>query len=67
MGWRFKWVSSFGNDFNRDFQGSSTPEEMARGPVGYNYERQKFPSDEAPAISVFAKDAEGAVFHTYSC
>jgi len=27
MGWRFKWVSSHGNDFNRDFHVSFTPEE----------------------------------------
>jgi predicted dithiol-disulfide oxidoreductase (DUF899 family) len=27
MGWTFKWVSSFANDFNRDFHVSFTPEE----------------------------------------
>ena len=27
MGWRFKWVSSFGSDFNRDFHVSFTAEE----------------------------------------
>jgi predicted dithiol-disulfide oxidoreductase (DUF899 family) len=30
MGWRFKWVSSFGGDFNYDFGVSFTPEQMAR-------------------------------------
>src|SRR5262245_13956013 len=29
MGWRFKWVSSYGNDFNRDYQVSFTKDEMA--------------------------------------
>jgi predicted dithiol-disulfide oxidoreductase (DUF899 family) len=67
MGWRFKWVSSYGNDFNRDFHVSFTPAELAQGAVDYNYERRKFPSDEAPGISVFAKDEQGGVFHTYSC
>ena len=27
MGWSFKWVSSCGNDFNRDYHVSFTPEE----------------------------------------
>ena len=32
MGWQFKWVSSLGNDFNRDFNVSFTPEEMEMPP-----------------------------------
>ena len=66
MSWRFKWVSSFANDFNRDYQVSFTPEEMSRGEVHYNYAMQKFPSEEAPGISVFCKDGSD-VYHTYSC
>jgi predicted dithiol-disulfide oxidoreductase (DUF899 family) len=31
MGWRFKWVSSFANDFNYDYHVSATPEEKASG------------------------------------
>jgi len=31
MGWSFKWVSSLANDFNRDYQVSYTPEELAKG------------------------------------
>jgi predicted dithiol-disulfide oxidoreductase (DUF899 family) len=65
MAWEFKWVSSFQSEFNRDFQVSFMPEEM-KGPVEYNYTRQKFPSEEAPGISVFYRDAGGQVFHTYS-
>lgn len=67
MGWEFKWVSSFGSDFNRDYHVSFTKEEIARGDVYYNYGMQKFPADEAPGVSVFRKDDNGAVFHTYSC
>ena len=37
MGWRFKWVSSYDSDFNHDYHVSFTPEEMAKGPVYYNY------------------------------
>ena len=40
MGWRFKWVSSCGSDFNADFHASFTKEEMARGKVNYNYTMQ---------------------------
>ena len=66
MGWRFPWVSSYGSDFNSDFRVSFTKDEMAQGKVNYNYTMQEFPSEEAPGISVFYKDAGGDVFHTYS-
>ena len=66
MGWRFKWVSSSGNDFNRDYHVSFTPDEMAQGEVYYNYDMTEFPSEEAPGISAFYKDPDGAMFHTYS-
>ena len=65
MGWRFKWVSSCGSDFNHDFHVSFTPEEKASGKVDYNYAVGSFPSEEAPGLSTFIKDG-GAVFHTYS-
>jgi predicted dithiol-disulfide oxidoreductase (DUF899 family) len=66
MGWQFTWVSSYGSDFNSDFRVSFTKDEMAQGEVNYNYVMQEFPSEEAPGISVFYKDAGGDVFHTYS-
>jgi len=66
MGWRFRWVSSYGNDFNQDYHVSFTPDEMAQGEVYYNYGMTEFPSEEAPGISAFYKDPDGAVFHTYS-
>ena len=65
MGWKFKWVSSHGSDFNHDFHVSFTPEEMASGKVEYNYAKGEFPSEEAPGLSTFIKDS-GAVYHTYS-
>ena len=66
MGWRFKWVSSFGGDFNFDYHVSATPEEKAKGVVQYNYAETAFPSEERPGASVFYKTAAGEVFHTYS-
>ena len=67
MGWTFKWVSSAGNDFNRDFHVSHTPEELASEQGFYNYVQQKPYASEAPGISVFLRDPDGALFHTYSC
>jgi predicted dithiol-disulfide oxidoreductase (DUF899 family) len=66
MGWRFKWVSSHGTDFNYDFHVSFTPEEKRKDEVYYNYATQPFEHDELPGISVFCKDDAGSVFHTYS-
>ena len=65
MGWKFKWVSSNGNDFNHDFHVSFTPQEKASGKVDYNYAIGNFPSEEAPGLSTFIKDG-GALLHTYS-
>jgi predicted dithiol-disulfide oxidoreductase (DUF899 family) len=66
MGWRFKWASSSGNDFNRDYHVSFTQEELAKGEMYYNFKIQRFLSEEAHAISVFYKNEQGDVFHTYS-
>src|SRR5438128_11800769 len=65
MGWKFPWVSSYGADFNHDFHVSFT-KEAAKGKVEYNYTLQEFPSEEAPGLSVFYKDENGDIFHTYS-
>jgi len=66
MGWRFKWVSSQGNDFNFDYHVSFTKEEEKKNEVYYNYTNGEFISDELPGLSVFYQDEDGNVFHTYS-
>ena len=66
MGWKFKWVSSFSNDFNYDFHVSFTPEDIAKGEVNYNFEAWRYPYEELPGISAFYKNDAGDVFHTYS-
>lgn len=66
MGWRFKWVSSHGGDFNSDYHVSFSKDGGADGKVCYNYEMQDFGSEEMPGASVFYRDAARAVFHTYS-
>ena len=63
MGWHFNWVSSLGNDFNFDYGVSFAGD----GKRSYNYETlEEFPAEEAPGASVFYKDANGQIFHTYS-
>jgi predicted dithiol-disulfide oxidoreductase (DUF899 family) len=66
MGWRFKWVSSYGSDFNYDYHVSFTKEQAAAGDTYYNYGVNPYPSEEAHGTSVFYKDTKGDIFHTYS-
>lgn len=66
MGWTFKWVSSFGTDFNRDYHVSFSQEEIDKGDAYYNYRKGDFTSTEMPGASVFYKDLDGTIFHTYS-
>jgi predicted dithiol-disulfide oxidoreductase (DUF899 family) len=66
MGWSFDWASSLGTSFNHDYHVTITQEEIDKKTAEYNYA----PSDwagETPGISVFFKDEDGAVYHTYSC
>lgn len=66
MGWDINWVSALDSDFNTDFHVSFPPDEVARGKVFYNFTLQEVPNSELPGISVFAKDADGALYRTYS-
>ena len=66
MGWRFKWLSSYGNDFNFDYHVSFTKEDEKKNEAYYNYGKGEFITDELPGLSVFCKDENGEVFHTYS-
>jgi predicted dithiol-disulfide oxidoreductase (DUF899 family) len=67
LGWGFKWLSSAGSDFNFDYNVSFTSEDLAGGKAVYNFAASQTKMSELPGISVFYKDAGGAVFHTYSC
>ena len=66
MGWNFKWVSSGGSDFNFDFQASFTDQAVAEKSAFYNFKRQDPGMSDREGLSVFFKDADGSVFHTYS-
>ncbi len=66
MGWGFKWVSSFGSDFNHDYHVSFSKEELESGKADYNFGAGiDFPSEELPGASAFIRK-DGQVFHTYS-
>lgn len=66
MGWHFTWVSSGDSDFNYDFHTSFTKDEVAKGKAYYNFEITDVPLEDLSGNSVFTKDANGDIFHTYS-
>lgn len=66
MGWRFPWVSSAGDDFNQDFGVSLSAEQWAEGVATYNYEPASGEEEELPGLSVFYRNDQGEIFHTYS-
>jgi predicted dithiol-disulfide oxidoreductase (DUF899 family) len=65
MGWKLAWASSADSDFNFDFGVSVDKEDAAKEHV-YNYALMKFPSEERPGMSIFYKNPQGELFHTYS-
>jgi predicted dithiol-disulfide oxidoreductase (DUF899 family) len=46
MGWTFPWASSFGSEFNHDFQVGLTPEEQHSGSGEYNFRPTEPVSDD---------------------
>lgn len=70
MGWSFDWVSSSSSTFNTDFNVGFGPNRTDRpqgAPLMYNFkEIDAAPMDEMHGTSVFAKDENGAIYHTYS-
>lgn len=66
MGWSFKWVSSFGSDFNFDFGVSFTAEEVKNKKAFHNFTMKDPGVSEREGVSVFCQDPSGKVFRTYS-
>jgi predicted dithiol-disulfide oxidoreductase (DUF899 family) len=66
MGWSFRFVSSFHNDFNYDFNVSFAPEKALGGMIYYNYEHRHIPMEDLSGRSVFYKNDDGEIFHMYS-
>ena len=67
MGWTFPWVSSGDSDFNYDFGVSFTEEDRAAGRATYNFGITPIrSSSDMFGVSIFVKDDDGSIFHTYS-
>ena len=66
MGWTFKWLSSGANEFNRDLGVAFTPGEVEGKKAFYNCKVQDPFVSEREGLSVFFKDSDGNLFHTYS-
>jgi predicted dithiol-disulfide oxidoreductase (DUF899 family) len=64
MGWGFDWYSSGDSDFNFDLGVSFRPEDRDRDV--YNYGSLPPRIADREGMSVFYKDDDGSVFHTYS-
>jgi predicted dithiol-disulfide oxidoreductase (DUF899 family) len=66
MGWKFRWVSSAGSDFNYDYYVSFTSAQQTEGKLFYNFGTIDSSMDELPGLSVFYKDEAGDIYHTFS-
>jgi predicted dithiol-disulfide oxidoreductase (DUF899 family) len=66
MGWSFRFVSSLASDFNYDFKVSFRKDDLAAGPVDYNFRQQTISMEDLHGESLFYKDKDGAIYHTYS-
>ena len=65
MGWSFPWASSFGSDFNYDFDVSHTVEQWRAGAVDYNFRTVDFrAAEDSPALAELASTV-GTDFATY--
>lgn len=56
MGWTFPWASSFGSDFNLDFQAGCTPEQQESGTIEYNFAAKDTKASVAMAGENWARD-----------
>lgn len=66
MGWHFPWLSSSGSTFNSDFGVSFTSDQLETGETRYNYKDGASVGPEMPGLSVFVKNSDEEIFHTYS-
>lgn len=75
MGWQHNWVSSAPCNFSNDYHVWYTPEQIAAGETGYNFQPGFHYGEHAPGFSVFARcstqiESPGSdknIYHTYSC
>jgi predicted dithiol-disulfide oxidoreductase (DUF899 family) len=69
MGWSFPWASSFGSDFNYDFQVARTKEQWESGVVEYNFRAMDMQppeaDEESPEIAAITASV-GTDWETYT-
>jgi predicted dithiol-disulfide oxidoreductase (DUF899 family) len=63
MGWSFPWASSFGSDFNYDFQVTFTKEQQQSGVVEHNFRAMDTSSElgDQQTLAVYGTDVETAL------
>ena len=67
MGWSFPWASSYGSDFNYDFQAAVTKEQWLSGAVEYNFREMDLrpPAGEEGSRSAWSESIVGTDWETY--
>jgi predicted dithiol-disulfide oxidoreductase (DUF899 family) len=67
MGWSFPWASSFGSDFNYDFQAAVTKEQWLSGAVEYNFREMDLrpPAGEEGSRNAWSESIVGTDWETY--
>ena len=67
LGWTFPWASSFGSDFNYDFQAAHTKEEWEAGAVEYNFTTTDLrpAGDDGSGLDAFASGIVGTDWETF--
>ena len=58
MGWSFPWASSFGSDFNFDFDVHNTAAQQRGAEITYNYERVKPMEEGSPEFRKWLRGTE---------
>jgi predicted dithiol-disulfide oxidoreductase (DUF899 family) len=62
MGWSFPWASSFGSDFNYDFQVTFTEEQQRSGVVEYNFRAMDTRSELGDSQALLVAGTDAATF-----
>jgi len=66
LGWRFPWYSAEGTTFGLDFNVTFDDKSRSNNQIDYNYKTQNWFTEELPGVSVFTRDENNKIYHTYS-
>jgi predicted dithiol-disulfide oxidoreductase (DUF899 family) len=69
MGWSFPWASSYGSDFNYDFQAALTREQQQSGVGEYNFRtidmRPELEAGQESPLNAWSESTVGTDWATY--